>query len=216
MFNDIANVATEAFGSFANALGSVVEQWVLTGETGPAVMRKILASALAAIAAESAVRAIFETAKGIAALFLNPAEAGAHFAAAALFASIAGAAALAGRAVAGDAFKKQSNSATGRTSDRSSEDDKPRAIRRESDDAFTSGRQGVFGEPLARLEQRMGEMIQEQRQTTRVLGNFESMPAGEVLVRGASQQRGFIGKTAINEVEKNSGLANRLVRTTRI
>lgn len=98
--NGIANIATNAFEAFADALGSVVQQWVLTGNTGPAVMKKILAATLATIAAEAAVRAIYETAMGFAALFLNPAEAAAHFTAAALFGSIAVGAALAGRAIA--------------------------------------------------------------------------------------------------------------------
>ncbi len=109
----IGGMFLNAFEGMANALGSVVSQWVLMGTTGPAVMRKILASALASIAAEAAVRAIMELAYGFAALFLNPGEAAAHFTAAALFGSVALGAGLAGRAVAGNAFKQQSQAATG-------------------------------------------------------------------------------------------------------
>jgi mevalonate pyrophosphate decarboxylase len=77
-------------------------------------MRKILAQALASIAAEAAVNAIKELALGFATLFFNPAESAAHFTAAGLWASIGGVAALAGRAVAGDLFKqKDSNSGSG-------------------------------------------------------------------------------------------------------
>jgi hypothetical protein len=113
VFTDFANVLMNAFSGIANAIGSVIENWVLMGDTGPAMFRKIVASALASIAAESAVRAIFELAKGFAALFFNPAEAAAHFTAAALYGSIAGVAAIAGRAVAGDAFKQQTSGAYG-------------------------------------------------------------------------------------------------------
>lgn len=109
----IGGLGVAAFESMANAVGNVVQQWVLYGDTGPAVMRKILAAALASLAAEAAVRAIFELALGFASLFFNPAEAAAHFTAAALFGSIAVGAALAGRAVAGDAFKKQAAASTG-------------------------------------------------------------------------------------------------------
>jgi hypothetical protein len=70
-------------------------------------MRKMLAEALAAIAAEAAVNAIKELALGFAMLFLNPAEAAGHFASAALWGSIAGVAAVAGRGVAGDLFKQK-------------------------------------------------------------------------------------------------------------
>jgi hypothetical protein len=112
----MGNVVKGVLDGMVNALEKTIETWVLTGETGPAVMRKILASALATIAAESAVRAIFELAKGFAALFFDPAEAASHFTSAALFGSIAAGSAIAGRAVAGDAFKQQTNSATGSSS----------------------------------------------------------------------------------------------------
>lgn len=111
--NDLSGILQGAFQGMANAIGNLVEQWVLYGETGPAMMRKILAAALASIAAEAAVRAIYELAAGFASLFFNPAEATAHFTAAAIFGSIAVGAALVGRAIAGDSFKKQTATATG-------------------------------------------------------------------------------------------------------
>jgi hypothetical protein len=109
----VAGILQNAFQGFANAIGNVVQQWVLYGNTGPAVMRKILAAALASIAAEAAVRAIWELALGFATLFFNPAESVAHFTAAALFGSISVGAALAGRAVAGNAFKQQTTASAG-------------------------------------------------------------------------------------------------------
>lgn len=112
-WQSMGGVVMGVLDGMAQALGQVIQNWILTGETGPAVMRKILAAALATIAAEAAVRAIFELAKGFASLFFNPAEAAAHFKAAALFGAVAGAAGLAGRAVAGNAFKQQANTATG-------------------------------------------------------------------------------------------------------
>jgi hypothetical protein len=111
--NDIANTMADAFEGVADAIGHVVENWVLYGKTGPAIMRQILAEALASIAAEAAVKAIYQLAEGFAALFFNPAEAAAHFTAAALYGSIAVGAAVAGRAVAGNSFNKQTAKATG-------------------------------------------------------------------------------------------------------
>lgn len=113
VFTDFANIVGGAFAQMASAIGSVIQNFVLYGNSAPAIMRKILASALAAIAAEATVRAIFELAAGFASLFFNPAEAAAHFTAAALFGSIAIGSALVGRAVAGNAFQQQVGVATG-------------------------------------------------------------------------------------------------------
>lgn len=109
-FQVAGDIITKSLSGIAAGIGNVVENFVLYGKTGPAVLKKILASALASIAAESAVRAIFELAKGFAALFLNPAEAAGHFTAAALFGSIAGISAIAGRAIAGNSFNQESKS----------------------------------------------------------------------------------------------------------
>lgn len=112
-----ASITQDAFNGIANAIGNVIQNWVLYGTTGPAVMRKVLASALATIAAEAAVRAIYATALGF--LYLAMGDfysAGQAFIAAGVFAAIAGVAALAGRAVAGNAFKQQTNTATGHAS----------------------------------------------------------------------------------------------------
>lgn len=97
---NLEDIASGAITSFVQGLGSIVQNYVLMGETGPAALRKLLAATLATIAAESAVNAIVELAKGFAALFLNPPEAAAHFKAAALFGAAAAAAGVAGRAVA--------------------------------------------------------------------------------------------------------------------
>lgn len=97
-------------GSFlgvADAIGQVVANWVLYGETGPAVLRKVLAVALANLAKEATVNAIKELALGFATLFINPAEAASHFTASAIWGSIAGVSAVVGRGVAGDTFKQQ-------------------------------------------------------------------------------------------------------------
>lgn len=116
-FADAAIVGLSAVGSVVNGLaqgvGSLVSQWILLGVSGPGAMRKLVASVLAGVAAQAAVLAIFELAKGFAALFFNPAEAAAHFYAAALFGSIAAVSAVAGRRFAGDLFKPQTTGSGG-------------------------------------------------------------------------------------------------------
>lgn len=218
MLGDIANVLQGAFEGMAHAIGSMVENWVLFGETGPAVMRKILAQALASIAAESAVRAIFELAKGFAALFLNPAEATAHFTAAALFGSIAVGSALAGRAIAGDSFKREaSGGRAGAVSNTSNEEEeRRRAISRQSDGAYSSG--NPWQRASARMEQIFSEtkeMLQANTQSNLAFaGAIGSLPAGEVLTRGIAQKPGAIGKAIVEDVGRNSRIGSDLMRAT--
>lgn len=103
----LGEILKNTFLQVADAIGQTISNYVLLGTTGPAVMRKILAQALASIAAEAAVNAIKELALGFATLFFNPAESAGHFTAAALWGSIAGVSAVAGRAVAGNLFQPQ-------------------------------------------------------------------------------------------------------------
>ena len=106
-------VLTSAFSGLGQAIGEVVSAWVLYGSAGQSV-RQVTAQILAGIAQQAAVKAVFELAEGFAALalaFFGMPNAGpsatAHFTAAAIYGGIAGIAAVAGRAVAGDSFKQQ-------------------------------------------------------------------------------------------------------------
>lgn len=105
----LGNQIGGVINSMIQGVGSLVQSWVLLGNSGGASIRKFTAQVLASLASQAAVSALFELAKGFAMLFINPAEAGAHFTAAAIFGSIAGVAAIAGRAVAGDSFKQANN-----------------------------------------------------------------------------------------------------------
>lgn len=113
-FEELKDIGAGAMADLAFGVGDLVQQWVLMGTIGPNAIRKMTASVLAGVAAQAAIKAVYELAAGFAALFLNPAEAAAHFTSAAIFGSIAGGTALAGRAIAGDAFS-QPNKPTGST-----------------------------------------------------------------------------------------------------
>lgn len=108
------NAMSQAFSGLGNALGQVVNAWVLYGKAGGSV-RQVTAQILAGIAQQATVKAIFELAEGFAALalaFFGVPNAGpsatAHFTAAAIYGSIAVGAAVAGRVVAGNSFASQS------------------------------------------------------------------------------------------------------------
>lgn len=110
---------TTAFSGLGQAVGQVVEAWVLYGKAGQSI-RQVTAQILAQVAAQAAVKAVFELAEGFAALALSffgvpnaGPSAAAHFQAAAIYGSIAAVAAVAGRAIAGDSFKKSTDSGGG-------------------------------------------------------------------------------------------------------
>lgn len=103
---NFGTIATGAVQGFTRGLSQMLETYILTGKTGPAVLRRLTAEVLAQIAVQAAVKAIFELAQGFAMLFVNPAAAASHFKAAALFGAAAAAAGVAGRKVAGDLFNQ--------------------------------------------------------------------------------------------------------------
>lgn len=115
--SDLGDIMQNAFVGLAQAIGNVIQQWVLYGKTGPAVMRQILAAALASVAAEAAVKAIMATAEGFYFLATHQYDSAAlAFTAAAFYGSVAAVAAVAGRVVAGNSFNQQSSRATGQSS----------------------------------------------------------------------------------------------------
>ena len=112
LFQPIAEGITSAFNSMAQAAGNAVAAFVKFGSAGGS-FRKFAAEMIAAIAQMATVQAIWNLAEGFAKLamayFGHPtagASATQHFIAAGIYGTIAGVAAIAGRAVAGNAFKQ--------------------------------------------------------------------------------------------------------------
>ena len=178
----MGDIATSAFGAIAKGIGSMVEAWVLMGTAGPNAMRKMVASVLAGVAAQAAVLAIFELAKGFAALWLNPGEAATHFKSAALFGAIAVGAAVGGRAVAGDAFKTQTGAATGGGS--GGNGNSPGETRYTTQfNGYGQGRDNILVRTLDRVNTTLGMVEETQHQfNQKVLG----MSPTDVVVLGAN------------------------------
>jgi len=115
---DVIDLMANAFSGMANAIGNVVQQYVMYGKTAPGIMRQVLAQALAAIAAEAAMRAVYALAMGFFFLATHQyVDATNAFISAAIFGSIAVGAALLGRAIAPKqqaqtAFNSQASTAT--------------------------------------------------------------------------------------------------------
>jgi hypothetical protein len=112
IFGELKNIAGDSLRSLAQGLGSVVQNFVLLGNTGGQSMQKLVASVLASVSAQAATIAVMELAYGIAALtpwgaaIYGPATL--HFQAAALMGSIALGSGVAGRLTAGNSFSQGS------------------------------------------------------------------------------------------------------------
>jgi len=110
-FDFLGTGAQQALGGAltgaADGLSKAFAQLGATGKLSMATVaqavRKAVGLQLEQLGALAMVRALFELAAGFASLFLNPAEAGAHFQAAALFGLVGVAASVAGGAIAGAA-----------------------------------------------------------------------------------------------------------------
>ena len=102
---NFGTIISGVMGSVAQAIGQLVNNYVLLGQTGPAVLKKLLASTLASMAQEAAVKSIFQVAEGFASLaWGNVSLALKHFKLSALYAAAATAAGGVGRLVAGNSF----------------------------------------------------------------------------------------------------------------
>lgn len=198
VLQSLGDIGMSAFNSLAQGMGSMIESWVLMGDMGPKAMQKLVASVLAGVAAQSAVLAIFELAKGFAALWLNPAEAATHFKAAALFGVVAVGAALAGRAVAGNAFKPESNESSNGNNRSSSANENMNPYSRASATAYYSGQQS--------------EIRQLSNEISKFRKQIGSMKPGDVLTAGARQRPGFFATQTGNDIARNSSLGSRILR----
>lgn len=111
---NFGTIAADAFNSTAQAVGSLVSNYVLMGTTGPAALRKILAATLAQVAGQATVKAIYEAAEGFALLAIGdfPGAASA-FESSALYGSLALGSGLVGRALAGNLFQSGASGGSG-------------------------------------------------------------------------------------------------------
>ena len=191
MGEDIRGITEGAIGTFANGIGSLVNDFVLLGEMGPNAMRKLTAEVLAGIAAQAAVKGAFYLAEGIAALFWNPGAAAGWFAASAIMFGIAGGAALAGRAVAGDTFKNERSSSTSAGSSSSTSQDLD-PYRRTSANAYMSGN-------------RYREITMLREAIADLNSNIQSAKPGDVFIRGMKANRGAVLAQATEDARTNAG-----------
>lgn len=94
------SIAADAFNGIARGLEQMITGFVMTGKVSATAFKEMAASVIAALAAQAAVKAIFNLAEGFANLaFGNVASAANNFAAAKLYGTVAGIAIAAGAAM---------------------------------------------------------------------------------------------------------------------
>lgn len=204
----------QAFEGLGQAVGSAVQAFVLYGNAGTSV-RKVTAQILASIAQQAAVKAVFQLAEGFAALarafFGDPkaaAEAAMHFKSAAIYGSIAGIAAVAGRGVAGNEFNQQAGAATGGAVQPA--DQRENFGGRFSGFGANGQQQGGFFAPLMeRLNVTLGAM---QQTTDNLATRLEGISASEVVRLGAGDAAGEIRQAVESELGSDLRAAEGLTR----
>jgi hypothetical protein len=197
IYRDMGSMVSDVTGQMAQGVGSLIQAWVLYGDLGPNAVRKMVAAVLAGVAAEAAVKAIFQLAEGFAMLFINPGAAAAHFKAAALYGAVAVTAGVAGRLVAGNSFKEGGGSGSSPSSAGASRSSSASLtpISRQSETTFMSGRN-----PWQQANDRMAEVLERLEQKIKV------MRPGDVIAAGATQNPEAIGNGFVNAVKRNASI----------
>lgn len=215
------NAMVEAFTKLGEAVGSVVEAFVLYASAG-ANFRQVTAQIIAAIAKQATVQAVFEFAQGLAKLamaFFGIPNAGpsatAHFAASAAFASIAGVTAAIGRGVAGNSFQRESGRATGGAGSGQGEEQNNNFGGRFS--GFGNG-QGVSGSPfnglriyLERTNQVLGKLDETVEGFT---ARVRTLPPEEVITMGAPRAKNAIFDAIESEMSSDLRAGDRFRRVS--
>jgi len=173
-----------AFQGLGQAIGQVVSAWVLYGSAGTSA-RKVTAQILAGIAQQAAVQAVFQLAEGFAKLamaYFGVPNAGpsatAHFIAAGIYGSIAGVAAVAGRAVAGNSFSQAAGASTGGNTG---------VGQGQSQNNNYTTAFGGYGSPLNNLIERQTVVLSQVEETVHQFNTkVTTMPPDHVVALGAA------------------------------
>jgi hypothetical protein len=187
---NFGTIIASVFSQVGEAVGSVVKTFVLFGGAGTS-FRKFAAEVISSIAQMAAVKAVWEVAEGLAAvaraIFGDPkaaAEAKMHFAAALKYGLVAGIAAGAGRAVAGNLFSGEHGSGAGAGGGQGGHAE-PREQRfNYGNNTFPSSQ--VAGTGSRNIADALNNVAAQ-------LSRIKSMPQGDALALGVAQNPGAVG-----------------------
>jgi hypothetical protein len=205
VYNDLEMTAGQAMGAMIEGGAQLLEQWIMTGEMSGQAIAQMTASIIAGVASQAGVKAIFEVAEGLAAL-ANPAtayQAPIHFAAAKTYGMVALGAVAVGAGIGlagglGGKKDKNGNDSGRNPSEYFQNDSKNINYLRESQNS-----------PLERSNQMLGEKMTQFSNAVETFDQkVNSQKTGEVFVAGAKANPGFMSRTVLSDLTKNSTLKN--------
>jgi hypothetical protein len=211
IYADVADFAGNAIGGMVEGLTQMAIAWIVTGEGSAKAALQMMASTALSIAFQAGIKAIFEAAESVAAFARYDFAAGtAHAAAATMYSSvavIAGAAgvglALGARAMGGGKGggkdKNDRDVDAPQSAYASNGNRNPDPFSRTSQNAFHSGRDAAI-QGLSRAVQGLEQKI-------------DGVSPGDILVKGAAQQRGFIGHTVVKEARSDASIGKGLMKS---
>ncbi len=207
-----------ALSSVSSGLTTMLQNMILTGQTGPAAFKKLAAGAIAGVAAQSLVKAIFETAEGFAALArFDPASAALHFKAAATYAIVGAVAGGAAAALSGGGGGAGAGAGGSGGQSQSANQFQPPAQR---DLRVTEG--SPFESDFDRLKREIGIRVSEGetgpfgilKSLDSTLKNmtekFSAVSPGHVLMAGADERPDVIASAVVNEQVRDAGFIREL------
>lgn len=232
---NFATILTSVFSQLGEAVGTVVENFIKFGNAGVG-FKKFAVDVIASVAKMAIVKSVFEFAEAAAmyALFWftgNPkfAKSGSeHLLAGAAYALVGGVAAGIGRATAGSSFRDNQGSASAAVNGGDAE---PRnrtfagtsnavesSMRAAQDGSGGSGG-SIIGRLFARVESLQQQNMDMQRQqmllqgqTAQALSRIQSMPHGQALAIGASENPAAVGRAVLNHSNSDGDFNEQLQR----
>lgn len=205
VLQQLGQTATDVFMQMSQGIAATLTAFIMLGDESDVSAKKMMASLLASVAQQAFTLAIFHTAMGIAALtpwgaamYGSPTN---HFMAAAIWGGIGLGTALGARGLSGGGGGAGAGGGAGGYGGNGRAERSTVPISRVTDDAYISGRRTdpatvALAKAVDKLEKKIS-----------------GMRAGDVLVAGSRQKRGFIGNQAAEDVKGNAAIGVKLGRS---
>ncbi|MGE0131879.1 MAG: hypothetical protein AB7U82_27665 [Blastocatellales bacterium] len=200
-----------ALSQVSSGLQTMLQSLILSGTTGPAALKKLAAGAIAAIASQSLVKAIFETAEGFAALARHdPAAAALHFKAAATYGVVGAIAGGIAAALSGGGADAGAGVGGASASSSAFDPGKQRELRAQSGNPFDETAAGIRetvsegqGGPFAQFRRFIESVERLEKKIT-------SMPPGDVVAVGATERPDAIASATLEATRNDAGFVRGL------
>lgn len=210
---DLGEIGAGVMNQMAQATGAALEGWILYGDGVGESLKKATAQILAQVAAESAVKAIYQLAEGFAALIWNPPAAAIHFKSAALYGAVAIASGVAARGLSGGSKNGSAGSSNGTAQQQQQQDNRKFDFVRNSDNVGSNQNQNQTNNQLQLTVNELRESVQQLTAANQSLqSRINTQPAGVLVAKGIKESPGLVSDTMTSEMRKNSTSASNFGR----